>query len=366
MGGEDEWLHLFSSNIRELYIADSIDLLAAPWGFIYQFRYQEEYVQDEACIRWHGRKGGLHGCKVVVYYSLQHAANFHPAAYVPLRYGEVVHASVEGKTHVVQFKLLGYASLADPKKDQRRDVLVQDFSKKIRDELTPSYPDYADDDGSGLDKRRSATLGPSPASLIDDSGDEGSKFERVVRYMSDALGPQQPRLFFRVASIWKRHKGKPEKLSDDGYLEITAGNHYSIEVAHYQTASPGTGSALQISAPKGTELLTPTELPLRSRYDVMPVRLFAPFRDDEVQGELTIRVKEPAQGASLRIPVSITPSTTHAVFSPAFAIFGAFFVVVPATLGPSAPLEPRLGFAVIGAFLVTAGALTRRSKGLSA
>jgi hypothetical protein len=366
VGSEDEWLHLFSSNIRELYIADTIDLLAAPWGFIYQFRYQEEHVQDEARIRWHSRREGLTGCKVVVYYSLQHAANFHPAAYVPLRYGEVVHASVQGKTYVVQFKLLGYASLADPKEDQRRDKLVQDFSKKIRDQLAPSYPDYADDDGSGLDKRRSATLGPSPANLIDASGDEGAKFERVVRYMSDALGPQQPRLFFRVASIRKSNKANPEKLSNDGYLKVTAGNHYSIEVAHYQMASPGTGSALQISAPKGIDLLTPTELPLRSRYDVMPVQFFAPFRDDEVQGELTMRVKEPAQGASLRIPVSITPSTTHAVFSPMFAILGAFCVVVPATLGQSAPLEPKLWFAAIGAFLVTAGAWTRRSKGLSA
>jgi len=366
---EKNWLHLFSSNIRELYVADTIDLLAAPKGFIYQFRYQEEYVQDAAASRWNGRAasdGGLQGASVITYFSLQHSANFHPAAYVPLRYGKVVDAYSEGNTFIVLFELLDYAPLRDPQKDGGHDAIVQNFSNKIREMLSPSYPDFADNEGKAQPERRSATMGTSPEGLIDAVGDEGDKFERVARYMSDALGPQQARLFFRVSSIWKGNAKSPETLTKQGYLEIVAGNHYRIDVAHYQpSGSPADGSVLHVGTPTGLDLLTPAEMPLRSRYDVMQVRLFAPFRDDELQGELTIRVKEPARGASFRVPVRIAPSATHSVAYPTFAIVGAFCALVPAIIGTSSDLTVRLGFTGAGAILLGFGAWARKSKGLA-
>lgn len=369
MAEEKDWLHLFSSNIRELYIADTIDLLAAPRGFIYQFRYQEEYVQDAAAGRWSGkavRDGGLQGVRVITYFSLQHSANFHPAAYIPLRYGEVVDAYVEGNTFIVLFKLLDYAPLRDPQKDSGRDAIVQKFSQKIRDILSPSYPDFADEEGKAQPERRSATMGTSPEILIDAVGDEGDKFERVARYMSEALGPQQARLFFRVSSIWKGNAKSPEALTKHGYLEIVAGNHYRIDVAHYQpSGSPPDGSVLHVDTPTGLDLLSPAEMPLRSRYDVMPVRLFAPFRDAETQGELTIRVQEPARGANFRIPIRIAPSATHSVAYPTFAIVGAFSALVPAIMGTSSDLTMRLGFAGASAILLGFGAWARKSKGLT-
>lgn len=363
------WLHLFSSNIRELYIADAIDLLAAPTGSLYQFRYQREHVQDEAAGRWSGRQaeaGGLRGFRVITYYSLQHPANFHPAAYIPLRQGEVVDAYVNGQTHVVVFRLHDYAPLQDPEGNGRRDAIVQNFSKRIRTLLSPSYPDYADERGSARPERRSAAIGEPPDGLIDSSGDEGAKFERVVRYMSDALGSQQPRLFFRVASIVRGNRNMPEELSEDGYLEVVAGNQYRIDVAHYQPfGSPSDTSALHIESPRGLDLLTPPDLPLKSRYDIMQIELFSPFRDDEVQGQLSIGVKEPARGARVRIPLRIAPSITHTVAYPTFAILGGICALMPAILGANADLNIRLGLVAFSAILLGFGTWARRNKGLA-
>lgn len=370
MAEEQKWLHLFSSNIRELYVTDAVELLAAPAGFVYQFRYQEEHIQDDARGMWSGAsvtKGGLAGTPVAVYYSMQHAANFHPAAYLPLRFGEVVDAFVEGKTYIVRFRLGVYAPLNEPAKGERRDVIVREFTRKLKQRLSPAFPDYADEQGSASLDRRSATLDVSPADLVDAGGsDEGSKFERVVRYMDEALGPHNPYLFFRIASIWKGDRSKAESLSSSGQLDVVAGNNYLVEVAHYQASSPPAGATLTVMAPEGMELLTPAEIPLSSRYDVVSLRLFPPFRDDEVQGELIVSAAIPAKGASVRLPLAIAPSATHSFVSPFLAVLGTFLGVVPATLGQSATADTKVWFAAAGVLLVSGGVWLRKSKGLSA
>lgn len=355
---ETKWLHLFTSNIREQYIADAIDLLAVPEGSIFQFRYAESHVQEDLRLRWNVKPDGIDRTKVIVHYSLQHAANFHKAAYVPLRTGEVVDAFIEGKTYVVRFKVTGYAPLvnSDPK---QLDRSVHDFSDAIRTILCPWYPDYPNE----KDKRRSASLGELPKTWLDLAGPEGTKFESVVSHMSAALEPET-RLFFRVASVSKQNRNTKVGFADDGYLELTAGRSYLIELAHFQAASRE-NALLKIETMDGIKLLTPTELHLRSRYDVLPIRIFAPFRDDEVQGEMIFGIREPDRGANVRIPVRIKPSKTHTWVSPPAAILGAVLAVVPAMLGTDASTETKLCLASSGAILLSVGALARRSKGLS-
>src|SRR5665647_989306 len=163
MSAEGQLIHLFTSNIRELYISDAIDLLAAPPGFVYKFRYERKHVQDQLFSQWHSGDDGIVGTRVIAYHSLQHPANFHRAAYVPLRFGRVIDAAIEGSICTLKFRLEEYAPLPDPDsiEHERLDTIVQDFSEKLRDLLKPYYPDYTGE--TGRDDRRSATLGPSPA-----------------------------------------------------------------------------------------------------------------------------------------------------------------------------------------------------------
>lgn len=361
----EECLHLFTSNIRELYVADAVDLLAVPHGAIYQFRYQSDHVQDSARLRWNRLSGGLEGVPVLVYFSVQHASNFHRAAYIPLRHGQVVDAWVEGSTYVVRFRVLGYAAFRPLKPGRENFQLVQDFSEAVRTQLRPSYPDYVGEDGAARGQRRSATLGtPALAEYLDDALAEGLGFEQVVRYVAAALGPQFPRIYFRLASIWKDDKTEPESLSERGCLELVAGNHYRIEVAHFQ-AEPPSAATVTVELPVGLTLLSQGEYPVRSRYDVVPVRFFVPFRDDEQQGEIILAVKGSTVGASVRLPVRISPSATHRVVYPALAIGGGFVVLMPSILGSSTGAGWRLLIAAVGAVVVGAGLWARRSRGLS-
>jgi len=354
---DEKWLHLFTSNIRDLYIADAVDLLAAPEGFIYQFRYQADHVQDDLKPRWHGGAGGLKGKRVIVHFSLQHANNFHQAAYVPLRTGVAEDVFVEGNTYVIKFKLREYAPLSTSKP---LDKNVHDFTEGIRKVLSPSYPDYAED----KDQRRSVAYNTVPTDLLTLVGDTGSRFETVVSYMSEALAPDV-RLFFRVAKIWGGNRKKEVALSGDGFLDLVAGNEYIIELSHFQAASRE-NATLRVEVMADLKLLTPTELTLRSRYDVMPIRVFAPFRDDEAQGQIVLTIKEPARGASLRIPVRVKPSHTHKIVSPLTAIVGALLAVIPAAAGTGASAAVKVWLAVGGALLLMVSTVARRGKGLQA
>lgn len=355
MPQQGQWLHLFTSNIRELYIADAIDLLAVPEGYLFQFRYAESHVQDGVRETW--KDGRLQGANVIVYFSLQHAANFHPAAYVPLRYGHVVDTFVEGKTYVVRFRVAGYAALPKPDGADEADHYVLNFSDELRELLAPSYPDYPQDKSL----RRSATMGPAPKGLPT-AHNEGVAFERVVEYVAKAIEPQH-RMFYRVAHVWKNNREDFLTIADDGYLELTAGNQYTVEIAHFQLSSRES-AVIQVKAPDAIKLLTPPELPLRSRYDVMPIRLFAPFTDVEAQGEFTLGIKAPELGGNVRIPVRIKPSKVHSIGFPVAAILGTLLAVLAATLGDHASLSQKLWLTIGGAALVALSAWVRRSRGL--
>ena len=352
---EEQWLHLFTSNIRELYIADAVNLLAVPQGFVYQFRYGEEHVEDAARAKW--RDGKLEGTDVVVYFSLQHAANLHSAAYVPLRLGKVVDSFVEGKTYIVRFEVGEYAPLPGPSDAAPVDKSVHDFSDAIRNILKPSYPDFPEDKAS----RRSASLSDSPRTLLAVADNQGEAFAGVVTYMTAALQPE-PRWLFRVSSVWQKKRSDAQALKN-GFLRLTAGKNYTVELAHLQPSSQPPAK-IQIECMDGVQLLTPQELDLTSRYDVMPVRLFVPFRDDEIQGEIIFRVEEPAKGPTVRIPVQIQPTASHAVGSPLVAVIGGTMAVIPATLGSTGPTSLKVAIAAGGALLLGLSATSRRGKGL--
>jgi hypothetical protein len=72
----DDWLHLFTSTIRPLYISDALDLLATPVGSIVRFRYEQKYVAPSLRERWE-TKCALIGTRVLVHFAIQHPAEYH-------------------------------------------------------------------------------------------------------------------------------------------------------------------------------------------------------------------------------------------------------------------------------------------------
>lgn len=180
--------------------------------------------------------------------------------------------------------------------------------------------------------------------------------------MSSALS--SPRTLFRVARIVE--SGHTQKtLSEDGCLELTAGKHYTLEIAHYQPLPSGASDvALVVSTANGVDLLTSQEVPLKSRYDVVPIPFFAPARDSEIQGELTITTRPPNLGAAVRLPTSVKPPTSQVLMNPMVAVVGAVLAVAPATMGDGVAAGLKFAIAGIGAVLATNMLWWRRRRAL--
>ena len=102
----DDWIHLFTSTIRPLYISDALDLLASPAGSIIRFRYEQSYVEPGLRKQWE-IKNGLRGKRVLVHFAIQHPAEFHLPSYIPIREATVTGNFVEG--HALHHEFLDRA-----------------------------------------------------------------------------------------------------------------------------------------------------------------------------------------------------------------------------------------------------------------
>ena len=349
-----ETLHLFTSTIRELYIADTVDLLAAPKGAMYRFRYDGKYLHDGTRTRW--KAGELTGYPVVVHFSLQHPADFYRAVFIPLRSGEIVTTLVEGDTYVANFRLGKYLPLHDEPqwipKERRKPVL--EYTDAIKELLGPGR---CPDDGIN------ATLGPIASNLVSPSGDAGKDFATIVRFMTAVLS-FSPRVYWRIASINKGDEKEPVNLDQYGNLGLTAGQVYTMNIAHYQQEPLSAEVTVSVNTPKAIELVGGAELVLRSKYDVMTIRLFPPSRDDNVICELAITTDLPAKGPTVRLPVVIKPPATQAASGVLLGTGGGLALALPAVFASTLYLPLRASLAAFGALLVGLALFFRRHRGL--
>jgi hypothetical protein len=348
------WLYLFTSSIRELYIADAVDLLAEPNGALYRFRYEGKYLDDATRTQWEG--GSLIGKRVAVNFSLQHPAEFHPAMFIPLRTGEVVSTRVDGDTYIVYFRLGQYLPLQDePDWDSKqRKEPVHKYTEGLKMLLGAQH--HPDD-------HIHATLGVAPDELVSAVPDSGKAFAAVVRFLTPTLY-FSPRIYWRVAEITEDVTGNSIRLDDKGNLPLTAGNAYTVHLAHYQYQAPATEILISVVVPKVIDLVGNEKIALRSRYDVIPIRLFAPHRDDAVTGELAISTELPTKGPTVRLPIIVAPPLGQTLAGPLLGIGGTIALALPAVFASDKLLFLRVGLAIGGALIAGLGLWLRRQKGL--
>lgn len=351
---KSDWLHLFTSSIRELYIADAVDLIAEPNGAVYRFRYESRYLDLATRTQW--GSGSLVGRPIAVNFSLQHPADFHLAVFVPLRTGEVVWTDVDGDTYVVYFRLGQYLPLKDeanwPSKQRRVPVLSYSDGLKVL-----LGRQHHPDDGIH------ATLGPSPEGLVTVAADPGKGFAAIVRFLTPTLF-FSPRIYWRVARVTKDLTGSDVELDEEGNLPLTAGKGYTLYLAHYQYEAPRTENLLRVVVPRAIDLVGSDELTLRSRYDVIPIRLFAPYRDDVVSGELSITTEQPAKGPTVRLSIIVSPPVSEVLSGPMLGIGGAVALALPAIFAADRLIPLRVGLAAGGALIAGLALWLRRQRGL--
>jgi hypothetical protein len=297
----------------------------------------------------------LIGTRVAINFSLQHPAEFHPAIFVPLRTGEVVSTPVDGDTYIVYFSLGKYLPLEDQPdwEPKNRKEPVDKYTEGLKRLLGRHHPD----------NRIHATLGAAPAGLVSPALDPGKAFAAVVRFLTPTLY-FSPRIYWRVAGITKDATGDLVGLDDEGNLPLTAGKGYTLHLAHYQYEAPATEIQLSVVVPKAVDLVGSDEIVFRSRYDVIPIRLFPPYRDDVVTGELAIGTEPPSKGPTVRLPIIVSPPAGQVLSGPLLGIGGAIALALPAVFASDKLLPLRVGLAIGGALIAGFALWLRRQKGL--
>jgi len=360
----DECLHLFTSTIRPLYISDALDILASPMGSITRFRYEETYVEETLRTRW-ATKDSLIDARALVHFAIQHPAEYHLPSYIPVREAKVVGNFAEGKTYVVNFETGPIRLAATTRQVVDNAVSSSDIGGPV---VT-----YSDALRAALDienrPRPSALIGEPQEELLEPAREgnndleasQAADFERAVKVFAQALY-FSPRIFYRVARFNTQDRRSTLQLQK-GRLILTAGQRYEVAISHYQAQPPPDGTQLMVSVPDGLTLIGDTNLPLASRYDVIPLEIYTEFRDDKTEGQLEIAVVPPALGPSVHVPIVIKPSKSASVVAPSATVVAGVGTAVAAVLATSQSV--KICLVAGGTALAGAAIMYRRNRRLS-
>jgi hypothetical protein len=288
-------VYLFSSDQSPLYAQDVLNVLAAPLGQLYTFRYASQYLTEELAAEWMGLKKH----RVVVVFSLQQRAEYSSPAFVPIRSGHVVRTYIEGTSHFITFELEAVISLPEPeKKDGRMRYgdAVRSFTSKLADVTTVPYD-------------ASASLGRElPVGALDTSRDQTILFDRAGRYLANTAAFANAR-FVRVLGIKPSGFNAPYVATahDDPRIHLTAGKTYDLDLYHAQPVAPLAPQPFTVSV-DGVSLRTIGRpgFDVSSRYDLVTIRLVAV--DTGVEDRETVLVVEPGrdvQGPRVELHIKV-------------------------------------------------------------
>jgi hypothetical protein len=306
--GNSSLILLFSSNIRPLYEQDILDVLAAPEGVRYRFRYEDRYVSKVLLDQWGER---LRGTSVLVLFSLQQEARYHDPVFFPVRRGVVRRAWKEAKYHFVEFIVGGYAALSEPPLDETRrdqrpkwDQPVKAFTKYLADQRceTP-YP-------------VSASIGPdivhASDSPVDVKSDATVLFERTGRYLSRTDSFREAR-FVRFLRLVPEGARDEKALAIEPGLDVfnlAAGATYRLQILQAQPVDVAAREPFLVrSDGEIIKVIGREGFDIASRYDVIEVPIHARYHGS-IEIRETVLVIEPGkdmEGPSIRLPLRVSP-----------------------------------------------------------
>lgn len=340
---------LFSSNIRRQYEQDILDLVASPEGGIYRFRYDGKYVAPSLRVPW--RENKLTGRNVLAVYSIQQPADYHPAAYIPVRRGKVTRSYEEGSILVVEFRLGALAPPRRPSEGETRGRIIRELSEALGATLA-GHPGHDD-----TSLRFSATEGDEPTGLIAAGDTEAHAFERLVEYLTSTVSFGST-VFWRVAGV--RDVGAADVLSADaqGRFRLYSERTYEVTVSHFQLTAPARDPAPIFCVSSDADLvevIAPRQLTIASRYDSIPIHIRVPPLADTRETVLTIEPGTGVDGPRADLRLLVGPAESRRIATAAAGAGAALLLVVPDLAGDNAPVLlrflPSLGAAALLAWL---------------
>lgn len=260
-----------------------------------------------------------------------------------MRFGTVVQTRAEGSPHIVDFEIGKYASLALDR--ARIGEAISAFSEHLKEQLRET-PDV----------KKSAVLGPLAPGL--ESGDEKNPlpWENAVESLANSLLPE-PRVI-RYSGI--REMGSESEIQfEQGAATLIAGRTCELRVTHFQPQETAEVGRYEVVVDgEIVSVVAQSECLISSRYDTVPILLHAPDRDDVRETLLTVRPSAGVQGASIRIPLRVSPNRVRQVGGAIGGAVSLLLIALPGIVGESsASITVRVvlgasGFLLGGALLV--------------
>jgi hypothetical protein len=320
MNQETEFIYLFSSNARQLYMVDALNSLALPKGWIQHFRYQAKYVDSRIgdCINDQNKLDSFLGSKVIIV-SVDQDNSSKPnviRGVYPIRYGNLV--KLRNISGVIHFWFSLDKLFVYPENNQITSAdLVSAGLRKLLSNNGPDNSIYASI-GSNLPLSSTHGVNASEQFLgvvraLTGRGFEGEKtlFVAVSDFILTKRELSHGKVLTHTNSDVPVVLGPTEGLS--GY-ELVDNSIYSINLSSLNEVLPGQVSQktayLFIEVNKDyVEVIGPSELPVTGRYDQYQF-IIKPKRQTRNQWTiLSISVKKDSEILGLRwdVPVLVKP-----------------------------------------------------------
>jgi hypothetical protein len=332
---QQELLFLYTSNIRPLYAQDVLDVVAAPEGTLYTFRYDNALLQD----RVREEPSVVKGKQALIHFSIQQDARYHEPSFIPVRTGTVTATSREGGATFIEFELRSLVSL---KAVEQTEELAEEVRR---------YTDFIGSISAPRPYGTHAGLGPNVlaeerAGLhVDD--DQGETFQRIASYLCPTQSFRNARFlrFLRVCPTGSR------KTVDtrDHVLALSAGKTYDLELFHYQPADVTTTEFFDISVDGSLiRLIGRPSFEVGSRYDKIsiPLHVLPRGKNEAMDTLVLVEPRPPTQGPRLRIPVRIEPRRRLLFFSALLSALAIAFIGGLGAFDWSGPTKFAIAIAV--------------------
>lgn len=345
-------LVLFSSNIRPLYEQDILDVIGAPSGVVFQFRYMDYLLNAGAEAAWTDLDEKT---DVVVYFSLQQRAQFHPAVFFPIRFGHVRRCWRDARFRFVEFYVGDYASLPSPRTKASHEEVAAALEKeehevKERDILAYYVKKHAaelDELAIDLPYRKSASYHPdfgvSKCQYLVRTGEPTERFEVSAKYLAQTASFERS-VFVRCLHLRVQGDEKDIDPGADGVFDLKAGKTYQLSLLQSQPREVIAVERYEVSCDGDLiKVIGDSSFEIASPYDVIALSMHAYHPGGAAAAE-TVVVLQPRTGSSgprirLRFRVRLSKST--------IATAGASIVLLMVVGLPALMEEVSVGWKIL-------------------
>jgi hypothetical protein len=328
MNAPKQVIHLFSSNMRQLYIQNCANLLALPKGAKLRFRYSEDHLNIPSL--WTSK---LRDVDVFTYFVAADQKTPSTVLIVPLRVCRLVETTRKDKFCFLDFEIGDYLDISDvadflelndiDMADKGyEETSVADFTAKLQEKLN-NIPhkrkvggiwklqgDFAiiRNDESGL---------PTHTNQIT----EERKFIRTAEFLLDITGQKgkfSPKYkiqdLYQISEVTEIGKDFNKSVTYDKGFIFESNNRYAIDILQVKSNTPSAPS-LKFEIPEMLNATTPQEVYFASNYDSVRFEFVANPRDDKSHSYISFigrfdPVRDVADGLifpRITLPITVIP-----------------------------------------------------------